>query len=309
MFNRILVPLDGSELAERALEPALKIGRRQKGEVILLRVPVYRHVMVPSTAGYGHFLPEQSFEEQEAGDEAYLKEVQRTRSHPDVTIRTKLVSGDVAGVIVDTAVDEEVDLIVMTTHGYSGFTRWMLGSVTERILRGSPCPVLVIRHGEALSNVVITLDGSQLAEAALEPGLEIARLFDSVPTSSWSLTLLRVDQGEKLSSVDLALLEMAGSGLGKEVAQVEGDQVKNYLQSIARKYETPEQKIEIAIATGSPAQGILEFAEPRSVDLIVMATHGHTGLRRWVYGSVTEKVMRNADCAMLIVRPPEEELN
>jgi nucleotide-binding universal stress UspA family protein len=303
MFNRILVPLDGSELAERALEPALKIGRRQKGEVILLRVPVYKHVMVPSTAGYGHFLPDQSFEEQKAGDEAYLKEVQRTRVHPDVTIRTKMVGGDVAGVIVDTAVDEEVDLIVMTTHGYSGFTRWMLGSVTERILRGSPCPVLVIRHGEALSNAVITLDGSQLAEAALEPGLEIARLFDS------HLTLLRVDQGEKLSSVDLGLLEMAGSGLGKEAAQVEGDQVKLYLQNVANEYGSPEKEIEIAITTGSSAQGILEFAEPRPIDLIIMATHGHTGLRRWVYGSVTEKVMRNADCAMLIVRPPEEELN
>jgi nucleotide-binding universal stress UspA family protein len=302
MFNRILVPLDGSELAERALEPALKIGRRQKGEVILLRVPVYKQVMVPSTAGYAYLASDQSFEEQEVASEAYLKEVQRLKSKPGLTIRTKVVGGDIAGTIVDTAVEEKADLIVMTTHGYSGFTRWMLGSVTERLLRGSPCPVLVIRHEEPLANAVITLDGSQLAEAALEPGLEMARLFES------NVTLLRVDQGEKLSSVELGLLEMARSGLGKDVAQVEGDQVKRYLQNIANEYETPELKINIAITTGAPAQGILEFIEPRPIDLIIMATHGLTGLRRWVYGSVTEKVMRNANCAMLIVRPPDEAL-
>lgn len=301
MFNKILVPLDGSSLAERALEPAMAITRRQDGQVILLSVPVYKQVMVPGTAGYGLMLPDQSLALYRAEAEAYLSQIRQTHAEAGIDVKTVVIDGDVAGSIVDIAADEQVDLIVMTTHGYSGFTRWVLGSITERVLRSAPCPVLVIRHEEPLKHILITLDGSRLAEQALKPALAVARILGG------RVTLLRVDYEEKLSTVEMGLLELTAAEICEEMTQDGDDRLAYYLDCVCRHVGSPGLTVETAIAVGQPAQRILDFAKENQVNLIAMATHGRTGLQRWVYGSVTEKVLRNADCAMLIVRPPKEE--
>ena len=90
-----------------------------------------------------------------------------------------ITDGDEASTILETASAENVDLIVMTTHGRTGLTRWVLGSVTERVLHDAPCPVLVMRTSTPLQKVLITLDGSVIAEYALEPGLAVARALDA----------------------------------------------------------------------------------------------------------------------------------
>jgi nucleotide-binding universal stress UspA family protein len=178
MFKKLLVPLDGSELAERALDPALAAARQGDGEVVLLGVPVYKHVAAPGPTGYGVVVPDQAIDLGREETEAYLSQLRQARNGRGLRLRIRVVDGDVAGSIVDTAAEEGADLIVMTTHGYSGFSRWMLGSVTERVLRGAPCPVLVIRHARPLANAVITLDGSVMAEQAIKPGLELAQFFN-----------------------------------------------------------------------------------------------------------------------------------
>jgi nucleotide-binding universal stress UspA family protein len=303
MFDKILVPLDGSELAERALEPALTIARQRRGEAIIMRVPILQQVMMPGAAGYGYMLGDESLA---AGSEeclAYLQDVQRRVGEPSLALCAKLVEGDVAGSIVDVAAKEKVDLIVMTTHGYSGLTRWMMGSVTERVLRSARCPVLVIRHATPLKEILITLDGSRLAEQALAPGLELACLLGE------RVTLLRVDHEDRLGALEMSLLEIAGTGLSKPIAGDVADRIGYYLDCMARKVQPPELALETVVVRGEPAASILDYAERNEIDLIVMATHGHTGLRRWIYGSVTHKVLCKADCAMLIVRPPDEALH
>lgn len=310
MFDTILVPLDGSELAERALEPALALVRQRQGHLTLLRVPVYRELMAPGTAGYGLLLPDQSLENCREDAECYLEQVRQKHSCPELTIDTQLVDGDIAGCIVDAATKKAVDLIAMTTHGYSGVTRWMLGSVTERVLRSAPCPVLAVRYGQPIRSILITLDGSRLAEQALVPGMEMARSLGA------RVTLLQVNQDERLSVVETSLLEVASTGLSKHIeTQDTSYYIENYLHNLAEKWQrrltdsgSPDIEIESVVMAGRPAQSILEMAEAQEVDLIVMATHGHTGLRRWVYGSVTEKVLRHVDCAMLIIRPPDDSL-
>ena len=302
MFDRLLIPLDGSQLAERALEPGFTLASAGRSQVILLRVPVYRQIMSPSAAGYGWISPDQ--EPARGLNEAaeYLEAKVADYNLPDLEILPVVKRGDVASTIVDTAVDNQVNLIVLTTHGYSGITRWMLGSVTERVLRGAPCPVLVIRHEDPIRRILICLDGSKLAEQALESGFEIAsRLAERV-------TLLRVDHQESLSNIELGLLEMADSELCKEMDQHPENRLHYYLDCIRSKYDDRGLPIETAVVKGDPAQAILEFAEEHAVDMIAMATHGYSGLRRWVYGSVTEKVLRKACSAMLVVRPPVELL-
>jgi nucleotide-binding universal stress UspA family protein len=205
---------------------------------------------------------------------------------------------------VDTAAEQDIDLIVMTTHGYSGLSRWFLGSVTERVLRGAPCPVLAIRDKRPLTNILITLDGSKLAETALEPGIEIARLLGG------TVTLLQADQDAALGALELSMLELAEAGMSRHVQQLnQDDHLTSYLNHTAEKYRQEALTVETVIIEGAPARGILDFAEAQEIDLIVMTTHGRTGLKRWVYGSVTEKVLRSTTAAMLVIRPQEEHLN
>jgi nucleotide-binding universal stress UspA family protein len=299
MFNKVLVPLDGSELAERSLDPALLVSRRSGGKVILLSVPIFRMVLAPGTVGLGQVLPDDSLDLVSRDQtEAYLERIKEARQEPDLAIQTVVMEGDVAGNIVDLAANEEVDLIIMTTHGYSGFTRWMMGSITERVLRHAPCPVLVIRCAGVPVHVAITLDGSLLAEQALGPGLELARLFGA------RATLFRVDDDSELGRIEKGMLDMASPGLSREVAQGAG--ALHYLENIASAHRSRNLQIETAVAEGPPARVILEFVEENQVDLLVMATHGRSGIRRWVYGSVTEKCLHNTACAMLVVRPPAD---
>lgn len=305
MFKKILVPLDGSGLAERALEPAMALAHQQtESEVILLTVPVYKDIFISSSAGFDLLLPDQSLDQFRQDAEAYLDEVGSVWKHSDTKLKTMIVDGDIASVIVDTAEEEAVDLIVMTTHGYSGFSRWLLGSVTERVLRGAPCPVLVIREKRPLTNIMITLDGSSLAEKALEPGMEIAHLLGG------NVTLLQVDYGAELGSLEISMLDLAEAGLSRHVQQqAADDHLENYMNRAAERYREEGLSIETVIMEGTPARSIVDFAEAQEIDLIVMTTHGRTGLKRWVYGSVTEKVMRSTNAAMLIIRSQEEQLN
>lgn len=302
MFNKLLVPLDGSSLAENALEPAAAIARHQKGEIFLVTVPIHYPITAAGSIGYGLAVPEQTFDLRRDEAEIYLRQV-KSRLEPDLHVQVITPEGDVAGSIIDLATAEDVDLIVMTTHGYSGFTRWMLGSITERVLRGAPCPVLVIRCGDPLRRVVITLDGSPLAERALKPGFELAQIFNG------QVALLRVDSREALGRIDERLKQVVG--IGSKTSATEPDQTMEmvgYLEEIADRYRSPALEIETALLKGAPAESILSYTEDHPVDLLVMATHGHTGLRRWVYGSVTQKCLHNTACAMLIVRPPAKDL-
>ncbi|MFZ0543941.1 MAG: universal stress protein [Candidatus Promineifilaceae bacterium] len=305
MFKKILVPLDSSDLAERALEPALNIASQQpESEVILLSVPIYRDIVVPTTVGFDLLLPEQSLEQFREDVEAYLANTLKKWTGPETQLRTTIVEGDVASAIVDTAEAEDIDLIVMTTHGYSGFSRWLLGSVTERVLRSAPCPVLALRQKRPLTNILITLDGSQLAETALEPGIELARILGG------KVTLLEVDQDANLGALELSMLELAQTGMSRHVQpDSEDDHLIGYLNRMAEKYRQENMTVETVVVEDAPARGILEYAENEKVDLIVMTTHGRTGLKRWVYGSVTEKVLRSTQAAVMIIRPLEEQLN
>jgi nucleotide-binding universal stress UspA family protein len=303
MFEKILVPLDGSQLAELALQPALTIARQAGSNITLLNVPVRQPVVLPSSAGYGPPVYDRTSEHALKQEEQYLERVRDENAEPEIDFDIRVEEGDVAGVIIDTAVVCDVDLILMTTHGYSGFTRWMLGSVTERVLREAPCPVLVIRRGGPLRNAVITLDGSRLAEQALLPGVETGRLLGC------ETSLIRVDEGEKLSSVEMGFLEVASSDLCQDLSLEDADRVSYYLDCVVNQFGTEEYPLRTAVVRGKPAESILEYIEEQQIDLVAIATHGYGGLKRWTYGSVTEKILRKADCAMLVVRPPADALN
>jgi nucleotide-binding universal stress UspA family protein len=299
MYKRILIPLDGSELAERALPLGEQIARAHGGELILMRVPLAEKMMTSYPAEYSLLWPEQSLQLSQQMSHDYLNQVLARYEGGGLTARALLVEGDVAGGIVDTAVAEKADLIIMSTHGYSGLTRWMLGSVTERVLREAHCPVLAVRDAEPIEQILITLDGSYLAELALEPAFALAQACNS------QVTLLQVTPDKELAQsrqaegIDQTEAEQAHKELGVGI--------QRHLDRLVERYAPSGLSVKAVVASGSPAATILDHIEYYHVNVAAMATHGRTGLRRWVYGSVTEKVMRGAQCSMLIVRAHSPE--
>jgi len=295
MFRKILVPLDGSELAERALQPALTLARPDGGELILMRVPLMERIAMPAPEGHGLLWPDQSFEQSQKESTEYLATVQKTYQQPSFTLRTLIVDGDVASSIVDTAAAEKVDLIVISTHGYSGLTRWMLGSVTERVLRGATCPVLVVRTENPVRRVVITLDGSELSEQALKPGFDLAVQTGSAVAVLRAIPEVPPHQVERLDEIE--------TNLGKRFQEDLFTEAEAYLKECVARFAPPDLKVETRVMFGPAAYTLIKFAELESADVIVMATHGRTGLRRWAYGSVTDKVLHGALCNTLVIRP------
>lgn len=303
MFQKILVPLDGSALAEQALEPALRLAESAHGELLLLSIPYLKYMFVSEPAGYGLLWPNQSRAHTHHELDAYLQSLQSQYAATGFTWTSHISQGDEASVIVDTAVSQNVDLIVMSTHGRSGFSHWYLGSVTEKVLQSAPCPVLVIREARPLRHTLITLDGSKLSERALVPGLALANCFNT------AVTLLRVEEPDEIDPATLHELDEYDPALAAQAHDAFCCRTETYLTDIVQRYQPLcRQPLRPMAMSGSPAKEILGTIENTDVDLVVMATHGRTGLRRWVFGSVTEKVMRRGPGAMLLVRPPSAAL-
>jgi nucleotide-binding universal stress UspA family protein len=286
-------------MAEYALHHACKL---QPRELILLRVAVPQAVPLEALAGYSWLPSDESLLQARKDAENYLADVLARYVEAPCPVRALTVSGDEAGAIVDSAENEDVDLIVMTTHGYSGLTRWVLGSVTERVLRQAPCPVLAVRDDMPLHDVIITVDGSLHAESAVAPGLELTDLLDG------HATFIYVDDGKHESQLDHAGMERVERGLGHTLQASAFAHGESYVENLQRIHRNGPVVVDAAIQTGKSADEILRYAEAHNVDVIVMATHGRSGLRRWVYGSVTEKVLRGAQCALMVVRVPTTEL-
>lgn len=296
MFKRILVPLDGSELAKQALPVAIRIAQQEQGEIVLVRIPVLTKMPVPSGIGGLKLFDEQMTFRQDQS-ESYLGYIRQTYVDADVPMRVYVEEGDAASVIVDTAVAEDIDLIVMTTHGRTGFRRWVLGSVTEKVMRHATCPVLAVRDSGIPEDMIITLDGSELAEHSVEPGLALARAFDA------HVTLLRVlEPAVELDEEEQAHIRPEDQAWLFALPEVMHQNALDYLEQIATKYVETFPYIKFAVTTNHAAEGIVDFAERHDMDLIVMTTHGDTGIGRWTYGSVTEKVVWGTPCSMLVIR-------
>ncbi len=304
MFKRILVPLDGSNLSERALPVAVSLAKAAQGQIHLLRSTLGMWLAIPPEPMYAgpygvyEWLPgQEALEEIESEARDYLVSFSHLYRIPGVSWENYVVGSDPAGAIIAHAAQKEIDLIAMSSHGRSGLERWALGSVTERVLHRAPCPVLVVRDDAPVRHILIPLDGSPLAEQVLEPALEMAHLLGA------HVTMLRVCERETLDKAAANVLDSLEPGLSETFLDKEQGAM-GYLMQLRARYADLEPEPELVVSHGHPALTILDFAENNDVDLIAMATHGRTGLRRWIYGSVTEKVLRTTDKSMLVVRPP-----
>jgi len=199
MFKRILVPLDGSPCAERAIPLAARIARAFGGSITFLRVvttPIDAALVVMGSP----YLMQEAFETDRARAIDYLAAIAQLRDLTRVNLTLEVLVGIPAESILSVTEANEIDLIVMGSHGYTGLKRWALGSVAQKVARHSPVLVLVVRKGEHLPTasqarsrpvqVLVPLDGSSLAEEALTPAAQLSAAL-SAPAHG-ALHLVRV---------------------------------------------------------------------------------------------------------------------
>lgn len=271
MFERVLVPLDGSDVAAAILPQIRRILFHKDAEILLVQA-----VYVANAEAEAVELPDIL----RTHAAKHLESVADPLRSQGARVRTIARVGDAADVILDVAAEEKATLIAMSTHGRSGLARWIRGSVAEKVLRAGRVPVLALRSFPApppadipLKRVLVPLDATDLSLEVLDPVIELASLFGS------SVTLLHVCDGPACS-VPVPELTRAFERVRQRGVEV---------QPVMRK--------------GDPAGQILDVARELKADLIAMTTHGRRGLSRWTLGSVAEKVLRGAETPLLIVRP------
>lgn len=309
MSQHILIPLDGSVLAEAVVPQAAALARAINAEVTLFQV------IAPSelreTAGWGSVPApiragwvETALARVRAGLDAIAERLQTLGIVVHIEV---LAAGDVASAIVTCAErDPDTRMIAMATHGRSGLGRWLLGSVAEKVLQAAPRPVLLVRAREHMPampidvsyrSILIPLDGSAFAEQALGQAQAIA--------AATGATLVIVAVVPVLDDAALAEVGVVPAWAEAE-RQAEVEHLSHYLADMAARLEAEGFTVRPHVVGGTPAEEILRAGVAEHADLIVMATHGRTGMHRLWIGSVATKIVRSADLPVLLVRAQAE---
>jgi len=278
MFERILVPLDGSPLAESILIQVQRLLRRTDAEVLLV------HALPPPVAIEGAVIETRETLLKRA--QSYLGGLRERLSSQGVRVRDFIREGPPAEIILDHAGEQKATMIAMSTHGRTGLARWTLGSVAEKILRHSPVPVLAVRS---------FAEEGPAAVAGTPAELSLEKILVPLENGTPSLEILPFV--EKLAAMfgSQVLLLHVCEGPACTVPVPE-------LKQAHEEFRAAGLSVEPLMKQGDPAQQILDTCWENDVDLLAMTTHGRSGVRRWMLGSVTERVLRSSRVPMLIVR-------
>jgi len=297
MYKKILVPLDGSQLSELALPYSGELAVRLGSEVTLVYV-------IPSVDEWYHV------------HQLYLEEMEEivkwgAKRHVDklvgkeITVDSIVLIGHPAEEIVNYADRADIDLIVMATHGRSGIKRWTLGSVADEVVKTTHRPVIFIRAKDAypgiheevtLNRVLVPLDGSKEGEAVIPYVKELA------PKLNAEVILLRV------LSRSYQTVTTGGYGGGNHLEQlIELDEAhaKDYLEKVGAQLKNEGVMVKSEVVLGAAAEEIIKLADETDAGVVAMSTHGRSGVKRWVFGSVANRILHAGNTPLLLVKAPE----
>jgi nucleotide-binding universal stress UspA family protein len=287
-MKRMLVPLDESPLSEAILPVAEEWAKEDEAEVILLR------------AVLAHHPPFTNFTEAEVRaveeGEAYLKEAaERLERRGLEQVRWMVWHDEPVTAIIEALVRDEAEVIAMATHGRSGLSRLLLGSVAEAVVRSAPTPVLLLRGQSAWKpwvnrKILVPLDGSETSEAILPLVERLAGPRRLV------ISLLRVIEPFPTAAVAEAAFKL------EEIAAFNRQEAEGDLAKLAGPLRERGAWVDWAVRYGSAVDTIAAMASEVRADLIAMATHGRSGLGRLVFGSVAQGVLRRAAVPVLLFK-------
>ncbi len=296
MFKKILVPLDGSKTAEAVIPFAREIASRCGAELLFVAAVQEASVWdaALSVRGLGR-------ESEIAAN--YLATVEKDASGEGQKVTTQVLDGDAAEAVLAAVDDSGVDLIAISTHGRSGVSRWLFGSVATHILERASVPLLVLRPkegedrgepGPVVKKILVPLDGSDLAMSILPVVEEFAKTMGASLVLYHSVAPLAPYPG----------FEAVGAPALSETIEEMQRQAKEILARTAKEVKSRGVEATTVVSLGTAVDGVLSAARELNVDLIALATHGRSGLGRVVLGSVADSVIRrSADVPCLVIRP------
>lgn len=293
---KILLPLDGSRLAEHSLVYLQAL--RAMGELNVLLLSVV------DESGESHTLSRVEAQDREFNVlSTYLREVVADiNAHLGIHAEQKVVRGAPASCILDEAERFSPDLLLISTHGRSGISRWRFGSVVDKVIRAAPCNTFVIgpKAGELsqwmefeltqpFGRILVPLDGSALAEQAIEVARSFAERFSA-----------------EVHLVRAVPLPMVGGGFAAEAYTPDLldtiiDLARSYISNIASRFDGPTP-VQTAVIVGPAAFTLEDYITEKRIDLIIMTSHGRGGLVRTALGSVTDRLLGRT-APVLVVRP------
>lgn len=285
MFDNILVPTDGSDCAQAAVGYAEDLATRYRARVHALCVADSRTLENASQA-------DQIKNERAKIAERTCNELSESGVSVEQAVRTDIPHK----AILQYATEQDIDLIVMGTHGRTGVERYLLGSVTEKVVRLSDVPVLTVKavdDGEVTypyTSILVPTDGSEGAEAAIGPAIDIASTYDARLHALSVIDTMSMGVDIRSAGILDALEESAQSAV--ETIEEQATQAS-------------VSAVETAIEHGNPHRGIRSYVDDHDIDLVVMGTHGRSGIERYLLGSVTEKTVRTSPVPVMTVRQPE----
>lgn len=291
-MNRIIVPLDGSDLSERAIDLGESFARAYAGRLELV------HILEEPIAfdlQPGLLAPNR------LAAERYLQRIAE-RAARDLDVTSYVLRGQSVSELLKLTKDEPDTMIVISTHGRGGLGRLMLGSVADKVLRGASVPVALVRgtaapRRQGLHTILVPLDDSQFSEEALPVAVDLAQ------RSGATVHLIKACEPFWSSSYAASVPEMLylseeqTNGLERECL----DAARRYLDIIAGEIRAKGTEVIWEVRSGRPADEIIRAAETTEADLIIMSTHGRGGIRRWALGSVTNEVLHRGTTPILAI--------
>jgi len=296
-IKRILFPTDFSKCAEQAFLYAVFLAEQTGAQLHMLHVNVL-HGYDPNNPDYRFPEIDESIQNKlnEAVTEHMKSEIKKAGAHNISVRKIQERSISAAPAVLDYTVGNDIDLIVMGTHGRRGMGHMLLGSVTEEVVRLSRCPVLTVRERkeaaqpEDISKILVPVDFSDHSRDALSHAREIAGVYDA------EIQLLYIIE-EPLNTFFYELDELTTLRTFPEVEE----RSRNELDAAFRKSNGPDVPVDFFVIEGRPKTDIVKFAQSNGSDLIVISTHGLTAIEELLVGSTTEKVVRHSVCPVFTV--------
>lgn len=299
MYRNVMVPVDGSPFSREAVLQGLRIASQSGATLRLVRVGSSSSMMHGGPDGFT--IENQKLSELHSNELADLYAIAaECRAHTTVNVTASLQYGPVVDALIGYARRQRVDLIVMRSHTRRGLARVWFGSVADGLIRESGIPVLVVKPpsvataldgGFRYKKIIVPLDGSPLAEQALQPAVRLARIEGA------SVTLVRVVAPS--AATDSAVQSSLGPARAQDVSEA-----RDYLDSLLNASVDHSMPVIRRVIISDDIPGaILQAAEGVEADIIAIATHGRSALARARSGSVADRLMREAPISTMILRP------
>ncbi len=313
MYHRMLVPLDGSELAEVVFTYAKELAGRMDIDVTLL------HVASPSAKSY---IPMQEAYIKRAAEliKRQAREVQQeagiNQANEAVKVKGELIEGYPPEEILKYADENDIDLILMATRGHSGLKRWSIGSVASKVLSAAKIPVFLVRADHTPEepydkwpelSLLVPLDGSELAESVIPHVENIARQNGR---ENMEVVLIKVSETPTIPSYYGPELSGVTLNWGEFMQQEEARRKKasqEYLEKIEELFREKHINVRSEVIEGKATDELITYANNHPHSMIIIASHGRSGFSRLVYGSVAATLLNNVTCPILMVKPKPKE--